>query len=136
MIFGVSAGFRTGRWRDATLMGALFGFITFLGAFAHDLSSARDTIEGLMERSVWLGFLVIACIVVVRVWMGLYPPPKPRAYQTYLPQPTYGRPYPGQPLYPQGDPRALPRQHGAGTLEELFIRLAREPLQAPVAAGR
>jgi ABC-2 type transport system ATP-binding protein len=27
-----------------------------------------------------------------------------------------------------GDPRQLPREHGAATLEELFIRLAREPL--------
>jgi ABC-2 type transport system ATP-binding protein len=30
----------------------------------------------------------------------------------------------------EGDPRLLPRQHGAATLEELFIRLAREPLAA------
>jgi ABC-2 type transport system ATP-binding protein len=28
----------------------------------------------------------------------------------------------------EGDPRALPRQHGVRNLEELFIRLAREPL--------
>jgi ABC-2 type transport system ATP-binding protein len=28
----------------------------------------------------------------------------------------------------QGDPRVLPREHGAATLEELFIRVAREPL--------
>mgnify|MGYP000911937549 CR=1 FL=1 len=28
----------------------------------------------------------------------------------------------------EGDPRALPKEHSAGTLEELFIRLAREPL--------
>jgi ABC-2 type transport system ATP-binding protein len=28
----------------------------------------------------------------------------------------------------EGDPRALPRAHGAQTLEELFIQLAREPL--------
>ena len=28
----------------------------------------------------------------------------------------------------EGDPRRLPSQHGASTLEELFIRLAREPL--------
>ena len=28
----------------------------------------------------------------------------------------------------QGDPRALPREHGKETLEELFIALAREPL--------
>jgi len=28
----------------------------------------------------------------------------------------------------EGDPKALPQQHGAASLEELFIRLAREPL--------
>lgn len=30
----------------------------------------------------------------------------------------------------EGDPRTLPGQHGAGSLEELFIRIAREPLHA------
>jgi len=30
-----------------------------------------------------------------------------------------------------GDPRALPREHGARNLEELFIQLAREPLAHP-----
>jgi ABC-2 type transport system ATP-binding protein len=35
----------------------------------------------------------------------------------------------------EGDPRALPKQHGARTLEELFIRIAREPL-APDAGAR
>jgi ABC-2 type transport system ATP-binding protein len=30
----------------------------------------------------------------------------------------------------EGDPRALPRLHGAASLEELFIRVAREPLVA------
>jgi ABC-2 type transport system ATP-binding protein len=29
----------------------------------------------------------------------------------------------------EGDPRALPGEHGAGSLEELFIRVAREPLR-------
>jgi ABC-2 type transport system ATP-binding protein len=28
----------------------------------------------------------------------------------------------------EGNPRELPAQHGASTLEELFIRIAREPL--------
>ena len=32
----------------------------------------------------------------------------------------------------EGDPRRLPREHGAATLEELFIRLAREPLAEPL----
>jgi len=31
----------------------------------------------------------------------------------------------------EGDPRALPREHGAPSLEELFIKLAREPLAHP-----
>ncbi|HEY7890479.1 MAG TPA: ABC transporter ATP-binding protein [Steroidobacteraceae bacterium] len=31
-----------------------------------------------------------------------------------------------------GDPRRLPREHGVATLEELFIRLAREPLTEPL----
>jgi ABC-2 type transport system ATP-binding protein len=30
----------------------------------------------------------------------------------------------------EGDPKTLPLEHGAGTLEELFIRLAREPQSA------
>ena len=29
VIFGVSPGLRSGRWRDATLMGALFGFFAY-----------------------------------------------------------------------------------------------------------
>ena len=32
----------------------------------------------------------------------------------------------------EGDPRRLPREHGTTTLEELFIRLAREPLAEPL----
>jgi ABC-2 type transport system ATP-binding protein len=31
----------------------------------------------------------------------------------------------------EGDPNALPREHGAASLEELFIRVAREPLTLP-----
>jgi ABC-2 type transport system ATP-binding protein len=32
----------------------------------------------------------------------------------------------------EGDPKSLPREHGSHSLEELFIRLAREPLDAGV----
>jgi len=35
----------------------------------------------------------------------------------------------------EGDPKALPHEHGAETLEELFIRLAREPLDERAAAS-
>jgi ABC-2 type transport system ATP-binding protein len=31
----------------------------------------------------------------------------------------------------EGDPNALPREHGAASLEDLFIRVAREPLTLP-----
>lgn len=31
----------------------------------------------------------------------------------------------------EGDPNALPREHGASSLEDLFIRVAREPLTLP-----
>jgi ABC-2 type transport system ATP-binding protein len=36
----------------------------------------------------------------------------------------------------EGDPRRLPQAHGAPTLEELFIRLAREPLAAAPGEAR
>jgi ABC-2 type transport system ATP-binding protein len=35
----------------------------------------------------------------------------------------------------EGDPRALPAAHGAGTLEELFIAVAREPLSLEARGG-
>jgi len=34
----------------------------------------------------------------------------------------------------EGDPNALPQEHGAASLEDLFIRVAREPLTLPEAA--
>jgi ABC-2 type transport system ATP-binding protein len=34
----------------------------------------------------------------------------------------------------EGDPRTLPREHGSATLEDLFIRVAREPLAPATAA--
>jgi len=36
----------------------------------------------------------------------------------------------------EGDPKRLPQEHGAATLEELFIRIAREPLASSVEAAR
>jgi hypothetical protein len=84
---------------------AVFGALTFLGAFANDLSSPRATIEGTLWRVVWLGFLVLACVLAARMWMGLYPAPKPRpAGHGGYPKPAYGQPYPGQPLYPHQAP--------------------------------
>jgi ABC-2 type transport system ATP-binding protein len=35
----------------------------------------------------------------------------------------------------QGNPRTLPHEHGSATLEDLFIRVAREPLSAVTAAA-
>ena len=80
---------------------AVFGAITYLGAFAYDLRSPRATVEGLLSRSVWLAFFVLGSILAARVWLGLFPAAaKPAGYPGYG-QPTYGRPYPGQPMYPQ-----------------------------------
>jgi ABC-2 type transport system ATP-binding protein len=36
----------------------------------------------------------------------------------------------------EGDPRSLPREHGAASLEDLFIRVAREPLAAAAGGAR
>jgi hypothetical protein len=84
---------------------AVFGALTFLGAFAHDLPSPRAILEGTLWRIVWLGFLGLACWVTSRLWLGLYPLPKPGtgSYGTRA-RPAYGQPYPGQPLYPQPAP--------------------------------
>ena len=35
----------------------------------------------------------------------------------------------------EGDPKSLPREHGRGTLEELFITVAREPLSLGLGGG-
>ena len=77
---------------------ALFGAITFLGAFAYGLPSVRATLEGLLERTTWLALLVFVGIVVFRVLTGLFPAP-PKRYAVYT-APVYGRPYPGQPMFP------------------------------------
>jgi hypothetical protein len=83
---------------------ALFGAITFLGAFAYDVAtSVRATIEDTLLRVVWLAFLVLACIAVTRVWLGLFPPSRPQPAGYYA-QPSYGRPYPGQPMYAPPSP--------------------------------
>jgi ABC-2 type transport system ATP-binding protein len=36
----------------------------------------------------------------------------------------------------EGDPKMLPREHGSATLEDLFIRVAREPLAPATETGR
>ena len=35
----------------------------------------------------------------------------------------------------EGNPRTLPQEHGSATLEDLFIRVAREPLSAVAQAA-
>jgi hypothetical protein len=79
---------------------AVFGVITYLGAFANGLFLVRATFDGLLGRAVWLAFLTIAAAAVYRVYRALYPSrPRPTAY-SYGPT-VYGRPYPGQPSYPR-----------------------------------
>lgn len=94
---------------------AVFGLVSFLGAFAQDLSSsARATMEGLLERSVWLALLVLAIVVACRVWLGLYPSllPRPASVSPYhsgsYHSTVYGQPYPAQPVFPQLTPQAYP----------------------------
>ena len=79
---------------------ALFGVITYLGAFAGGLFSVRATFDGLLWRTVWLCFLAIAGMAVYRVYQAMYPAPPPKTAYSYGPT-VYGRPYPGQPMYPQ-----------------------------------
>ncbi len=78
---------------------ALFGVITYLGAFAEGLFSVRATFDGLLGRAVWLAFLTIAVTAVYRIYRAMFPPP-PKASYSYGPT-VYGRPYPGQPSYPR-----------------------------------
>jgi hypothetical protein len=54
---------------------AVFGLATFLGAFADDLPAARATLEGLLYRGVWLGFLALGALVLARLYVGLIPGP-------------------------------------------------------------
>ncbi len=78
---------------------ALFGVITYLGAFAEGLFSVRATFDGLLGRAVWHAFLTIAVTAVYRIYRAMFPPP-PKATYSYGPT-VYGRPYPGQPSYPR-----------------------------------
>jgi hypothetical protein len=109
---------------------ALFGVISFLGAFGQGLNSVRATLEGTLERGVWLAFLVLACVIAVRLQMRLYPPATPQRYvePAYLPA-TYGQPYPGQPLYPQ----AYPSQRRNGVT--LAIAEPTDPFESVVTSG-
>jgi hypothetical protein len=79
---------------------AFFGLITYLGAFAGDLFSIRATFDGLLVRTVWLAFLTVAAMTVYRIYRSTYPSTPSKAAYSYGPT-MYGRPYPGQPMYPQ-----------------------------------
>jgi hypothetical protein len=100
---------------------AVFGAITFLGAFAFDLHSVRATLVGLLGRAVWLGLLLLAGIVLARLWLGLYPPvpkPPPAPYGTYGRPAGYGQPYPGQPTYQPGQAQPVVGQPSPGPLAQ------------------
>jgi hypothetical protein len=92
---------------------AFFGALTFLGAFAYDLRSPRAVIEAVLIRGVWLGFLLLGGMVLYRMWRGLFPAPPPRSpvYGGHAPT-TYGKPYPGQPMFPQPGAPTSPTGHG------------------------
>jgi hypothetical protein len=108
---------------------AFFGALTFLGAFAYDLRSPRAVIEAVLIRGVWLGFLVLGGMVLYRLWRGLFPPrpPRPPVYGGHAPA-TYGKPYPGQPMYPQpGAPPAGDQSVASGWPE-----VPPPPMPAPI----
>lgn len=109
---------------------ALFGVISFLGAFGQGLNSVRATLEGTLERGVWLAFLVLACVIATRLQMRLYPRQEPQRYAepAYLPA-TYGQPYPGQPLYPQSYPSQ--RRNGVA----VAIAAPTDPFESAMTSG-
>jgi hypothetical protein len=77
-----------------------FGAVTFLGAFVYDLSSVRATLEGVVWRLMWAGLLSLAGTVTLRLWLGVFYTRKLRPVRYSAQSPTYGQPYPGQPMYP------------------------------------
>lgn len=101
---------------------AFFGFTAFLGAFADDLPAARATLEGLLGRGVWLGFLALGALVLARIYVGLMPAggrsgpgiPAPAAsYRTGTAAPAFDEPtvdtgWPVVPPPPQPEPLVAP----------------------------
>jgi hypothetical protein len=110
---------------------AFFGVLTFLGAFAYDLRSPRAVIEGVLVSGVWLAFLVLGCLLLYRIWRGLFPPAPPRSpvYGGYAPT-TYGKPYPGQPMYPQPGTPASPA--GQSPAAAGWPEVPPPPMPAPI----
>jgi hypothetical protein len=92
------------------VVSAVFGAITYLGAFANGLFGVRATFDGLLSRAVWLAFLTIAATAVYRVYRALYRPVPARDHA----RPVYGRPYPGQPSYPPSPYRPGPADSWQG----------------------
>jgi hypothetical protein len=84
---------------------ALFGVITLLAAFIHEVSggpygsgSIRTGFFNLLDRLVWLGLLAFAGYLVLRIWQGVYTVPRAQvAPQGY----GYGGTAYGAPGYPQ-----------------------------------
>jgi hypothetical protein len=115
---------------------AFFGALTFLGAFAFDLRSPRAVIEAVLLRGVWLGFLVLGGMVLYRLWRGLFPPPPPRSpvYGGGYAPTTYGKPYPGQPMYPQPGAPTSPDAQAAGdqSAAAAWPEVPPPPMPAPI----
>jgi hypothetical protein len=104
---------------------ALFGVITLLATFIHEVSggpygsgSIRTGFFNLLDRLVWLGLLAFAGYLVLRIWRGVFSVPRPQAPpQGYgYGGTTYGGTTYGAPGYPQqpagyGAP-GYPQQYG------------------------
>jgi hypothetical protein len=112
---------------------AFLGVLTFLGAFAYDLRSPRAVIEAVLFRGVWLGFLVLGSLLLYRIWRGLFPPPPPRSpvYGGYGPT-TYGKPYPGQPMYPQPGTPPAGQTSPTGQSASGWPEVPPPPMPAPI----
>jgi hypothetical protein len=96
---------------------AFFGVVTYVAAFADDISSnasARFVFERLLQRTVWLALFAIAAFLVVRAWTGLYGLPRglPRLTWPERPHPTTPAAPPQTSGWPDVPPPPMPNPPG------------------------
>ncbi len=99
----------------------VFGGITYLWSFAHELSSGWATLLGLASRSVWLGLLIFATVIGVRVVERTPPGPQ------LIPRP---RPAAGGAVWPLVAPPAAPPRPDPGVRIQPVQPLWRSPVPA------
>jgi hypothetical protein len=107
------------------LVSAFFGVVTFIGAFAEDVSNGRGgavrfIFENLLVRMVWLAFFAMAAYLVWRIAIGMYAPTRaPAAGTPGFAQQGYGHPAPpAQPEssgWPTVPPPPMPNPPSSGS---------------------